>query len=95
MNIAGGGYWAVPLELNPKLVGAISGAMNGSGNCAGTFGPMTAGFPIRATGNWALPFLVAAGLALVSSVAFYMFAIPAPIEVRAEAPETVGHEAKG
>lgn len=93
MNIAGGGYWAVPLELNPKLVGAISGVMNGSGNCAGIFGPMTAGFLIGATGNWALPFLVAAGFALASFVVFYLFVIPAPIEVRAQVPEAVGHEA--
>ncbi|MEW6301010.1 MAG: MFS transporter [Thermodesulfobacteriota bacterium] len=93
MNIAGGGYWAVPLELNPKLVGAISGVMNGSGNCAGIFGPMTAGFLITATGNWALPFLVAAGFAVVSFLVFYLFVIPEPIEVKVPLPETVAHEA--
>ncbi|MCS6926997.1 MAG: MFS transporter [Candidatus Binatia bacterium] len=93
MNIAGGGYWAVPLELNPKLVGAISGVMNGSGNCAGIFGPMTAGFLVSATGNWALPFLVAAGFASVSFVVFYLFVVPTPIEVKARVAETVAHEA--
>ncbi len=81
MNIAGGGYWAVPLELNPQLVGAISGVMNGAGNFAGIFGPMTAGFLVATTGNWALPFLVAAGLAAVSFVVFFFFVVPEPIQI--------------
>ena len=80
VNIAGGGYWSVPLEFNPKLVGAISGVMNGSGNFAGIFGPMTAGFLITATGSWALPFLVAAGLASISFLVFFFLVIPDPIE---------------
>jgi len=94
MNIAGGGYWAVPLELNPKLVGAISGVMNGAGNCAGIFGPMTAGLLISVTGNWALPFLVAAGFAVVSFLVLYLCVIPEPIEVKVPLPETVAHEAR-
>ena len=82
VNIAGGGYWAVPLELNPRLVGAISGVMNGSGNFAGIFGPMTAGLLIAQTGSWALPFLVAAGLAGVSFVILYFLVIPDPIDIK-------------
>jgi MFS family permease len=93
INVAGGGYWAVPLELNPKLVGSISGVMNGAGNCAGIFGPMSAGFLITATGSWALPFLVAAGLAVVSFAVFYFLVVPAPIEVKVQLPETVVQEA--
>ncbi len=89
MNIAGGGYWAIPLELNPKLVGAISGLMNGSGNCAGIFGPMTAGFLISTTGSWTLPFLVAAGLAGVSFVIFYLWVVPEPIEAKVQLSEAV------
>lgn len=92
MNLAGGGYWAVPLELNPKLVGAISGVMNGSGNCAGIFGPMTAGFLISATGSWSLPFLVAAGFAIISFFVFYFLVIPETIEVKVQMPETVAQE---
>jgi ACS family hexuronate transporter-like MFS transporter len=79
LNAAGGGYWAVPLELHPRLAGAISGVMNGAGNCAGIFGPMTAGFIISATGSWTMPFLVAAGFAVVSFVVFYCLVIPAPL----------------
>jgi nitrate/nitrite transporter NarK len=93
VNVAGGGYWAVPLELNPQLVGAISGAMNCSGNFAGIFGPMTAGFLIAATGNWALPFLVAAGFAVVSFLIFYFLVVPGPIEVKVRLPKAVAQEA--
>ena len=86
MNIAGGGYWAIPLEMNPQLVGAISGVMNGSGNFAGIFGPMTAGFLVAATGNWALPFLVAAGLAAVSFMIFFFLVVPEPIRIAESDP---------
>jgi MFS family permease len=89
VNIAGGGYWSVPLEFNPRLVGAISGVMNGSGNFAGIFGPMTAGFLIAQTGSWALPFLVAAGLAGVSFVILYFLVIPDPIDVELSQAEPV------
>lgn len=81
MNVAGGGYWSVPLEINAQYVGAISGFMNGSGNFAGIFGPITAGFLVAITGNWALPFLVAAGLATLSFVIFFFFVIPKPISM--------------
>lgn len=87
VNIAGGSYWAVPLELNPRLVGAISGVMNGSGNFAGIFGPMTAGFLIAQTGSWALPFLVAAG---VSFVSLYFLVIPDPIDFALPEAEPAG-----
>lgn len=93
-NIAGGGYWSMPLEFNPKLVGAIAGVMNCSGNFAGIFGPMTAGFLVTSTGNWALPFLVAAGFALVSFAVFYFLVIPQPIEVPIRLPQTVAQEAR-
>ncbi len=93
-NIAGGGYWAIPLELNSQSVGAISGVMNCAGNFAGIFGPMTAGFLVTATGNWALPFLVVAGFAVASFVVFYFLVVPAPIEVTAPLPQTVAQEAR-
>ncbi len=93
-NIAGGGYWSIPLELNSRAVGAISGVMNCAGNFAGIFGPMTAGFLVTATGNWALPFLVVAGCAVASSVVFYFLVVPAPIEVTAPLPQTVAQEAR-
>ena len=93
-NIAGGGYWSMPLELNSRAVGAISGVMNCAGNFAGIFGPMTAGFLVTATGNWALPFLVVAGFAVASFVVLYFLVVPAPIEVTARLPQTVAQEAR-
>jgi MFS family permease len=92
-NIAGGGFWAIPLELNSQSVGAIAGVMNCAGNFAGIFGPLTAGFIVTATGNWALPFLVVAGFAVVSFAVFYFLVVPEPIEVTTRLPKTVAQEA--
>lgn len=82
INLATGGYWAVPLEINPQLVGAISGVMTCAGNFGGIFGPMSAGYLYQATGNWALPFLVAAGFAVLAFLIFYFLVRPEPVAVR-------------
>jgi nitrate/nitrite transporter NarK len=95
MNVAGGGYWAIPLEFNPNQVGAISGVMNCAGNFAGVFGPMTAGFLITMTGSWSLPFLVAAGFAIISFLIFYFLVIPEPIQEKIRLPEPAVQEARG
>lgn len=94
MNVAGGGYWAIPLELSPQRVGAIAGVMNCAGNGAGVFGPMTAGFLVAATGNWALPFLVAAGFAVISVLVFYFLVKPEPLREAIQQPEAVVQEAR-
>jgi nitrate/nitrite transporter NarK len=94
LNVAGGGYWAMPLELSPQRVGAIAGVMNCAGNGAGVFGPMTAGFLVSVTGNWALPFLVAAGFAVVSFLVFYFLVFPEPIQEKIQPPETAAREAR-
>jgi nitrate/nitrite transporter NarK len=93
-NLGGGACWAVPVELNPRLIGSISGVMNCAGNFAGIFGPITAGFLVAATGNWALPLLVIAGLMIVSFLVFYFLVVPEPIEVKARLPEVVAEEAR-
>lgn len=82
-----GGYWSVPLELNPRLVGAISGVMTGAGNLGGVFGPISAGYLYKATGNWALPFLVAAGFAALAFLIFFFLVKPAPLASEDEAIE--------
>jgi len=87
INLSTGGYWSVPLELNPRLVGAISGVMTCAGNFGGIFGPMTAGYIFKATGRWSLPFLIAAGFALLAFVFFYFFVDPEPIATESFAPE--------
>jgi sugar phosphate permease len=74
LSLSIAGYWSLPLELNPRAVGAISGVMNGSGNMAGIFGPITAGEIVARTGDWVLPFYLASGL-LALSCLIYVFLI--------------------
>jgi len=87
INLATGGYWSVPLELNPQLVGAISGVMTCAGNLGGIFGPMTAGYIFKATGSWSLPFLIAAAFALVAFIFFYFFVDAEPLTFESVIPE--------
>jgi len=75
------GYWSLPLELNPRAVGAISGVMNTSGNLAGIFGPMTAGFIVARTGSWVLPFYLVAALATLCSLLFVFLVTTKPVEL--------------
>jgi MFS family permease len=92
INLSTGGYWSVPLELNPPLVGAISGVMTCAGNFGGIFGPMTAGYIFKATGSWPLPYLIAAAFALLSFIFFYFFVDPEPIEIDSFRAEPSGLE---
>tara|TARA_B100000315_G_C14362822_1_gene489232 strand:- start:80 stop:796 length:717 start_codon:yes stop_codon:yes gene_type:complete len=86
-TLAIAGYWAIPLELNSHLVGAISGMMNGLGTFAGIFGPTTAGFIVTQTGNWALPFYVCAICGVFCSLIFFLVSVK-PIVI--EAPKSTG-----
>lgn len=70
-GIAGGGYWATPLELSPKHVGAISGGMVCAGAVAGFLAPMLSGFLVSNTQNWSIPFLVAAGVTVIAFLLLY------------------------
>ena len=94
-NLGGGACWAVPLELDSKQTGTISGVMNGAGNFAGIFGPMSAGFLVAATGDWSLPFLVIAGVLLVAALVFYFLVVPEPIELSEQVPELAEQDAQG
>ncbi|MBI3247940.1 MAG: MFS transporter [Deltaproteobacteria bacterium] len=94
-NAAGGGFWSVPRELDPQQVGVISGVMNCAGNLAGIFGPLSAGFFVSGSGSWAVPFLVAAGVASISFLVFYFLVVPAPLREETPFPRTVPHEARG
>ena len=79
LSLAVSGYWSIALELNPHLVGAISGVMNMAGNCAGIFGPFTAGVIVARTGNWALPFYLVGLLGVCCSLIFFFLVSPKPI----------------
>jgi sugar phosphate permease len=86
LSLAVSGYWSMPLELNPHLVGAISGVMNTAGNLAGVFGPLTAGFIVARTGSWVLPFYLAAALGVFCSLIFFFFVSIKPITIAGLAP---------
>ncbi len=86
LSLAVSGYWAMPLELNPRLVGAISGVMNTAGNLAGIFGPMTAGFIVAGTGSWTLPFYLVAVLGVFCSLIFVLLVSTKPVEVAEPLP---------
>ncbi len=79
------GYYALPLELNPRYVGSIIGVMNTSANSAGFFGPITAGYLVSDTGQWAVPFYLAAGLAVVCGLIYALLVTADPIEIETSA----------
>ena len=81
LSLAVSGYWSMPLELNPRLVGTISGMMNAAGNLAGIFGPLTAGVIVARTGNWELPFYLVAALGVCCGVLFFFFVSAKPVAV--------------
>jgi len=85
LSLSVSGYWSMPLELNPHLVGAISGVMNTAGNCAGVFGPLTAGIIVARTGNWVLPFYLVGVLGMGCSLIFFFLVSPKPVAM-AELP---------
>ena len=81
VSLAIAGYWSLPLELNPRAVGAISGVMNGSGNMAGIFGPIVAGEIVSRTGSWVLPFYMVAALLAVSCLIYVLLISADEIEI--------------
>jgi ACS family glucarate transporter-like MFS transporter len=83
------GYWALPLELNPKFVGSIIGVMNTSGNLAGLFGPITAGYLVASAGRWELPFYLAAFLTVISGGIYTLFVKADPIDIETQAAARV------
>jgi sugar phosphate permease len=86
LSLAVSGYWSMPLELNPRLVGAISGVMNTAGNLAGIFGPFTAGVIVARTGSWVLPFYLVGVLGVFCGLIFVFFVSTKPVAVAGLAP---------
>jgi sugar phosphate permease len=82
LSLSVAGFWSLPLELHPQLVGTISGVMNMSGNCAGIFGPLTAGIIVARTGNWTLPFYLVAALGVGCSLILALFVSGKPAVIR-------------
>jgi sugar phosphate permease len=65
-------FWSIPIEMNTRLAGSIASIMNFGGNFGGFFSPMVAGYLVKHTGDWALPFYTAAIGCLVGAVVLGM-----------------------
>jgi ACS family glucarate transporter-like MFS transporter len=65
-------FWSIPVEMNTRLAGSIASIMNFGGNFGGFFSPMVAGYLVKQTGDWALPFYTAAVGCLVGAVVLGM-----------------------
>ena len=48
------------MEMNTRLAGSIASIMNFGGNFGGFFSPMVAGYIVKQTNDWSLPFYTAA-----------------------------------
>ncbi len=79
LSLSVAGFWSLPLELDPQAVGAISGVMNMAGNCAGIFGPLTAGIIVAQTGSWTLPFYLVAALGVGCSLILGLLVSAKPV----------------
>jgi sugar phosphate permease len=66
-----GPSWAVPMDTGGKYSGTVSGMMNMAGNIGAAISPIVFGY-LAQGGNWAAPFIVAAGL-LVAGSAVWAF----------------------
>ncbi len=68
------GFWAVPLELNPKFVGSIIGLANSFGNGVGVLGPIAAGQILERTNDdWQIVFYLAAFLTVALGIIYGIF----------------------
>jgi ACS family glucarate transporter-like MFS transporter len=61
-------FWSIPVEMNTRLAGSIASIMNFGGNFGGFFSPMVAGFVVKRTGDWTLPFYTAAAGCLLGAL---------------------------
>jgi sugar phosphate permease len=93
-SLAVSGYWTMPLELAPRAVGAVGGVMNTTGNFAGFFGPMIAGYMIDTTGSWISLFYLAAALGMVSSAIFMFLVRTEPIVIAGIEADTGAEKVK-
>jgi sugar phosphate permease len=70
-----GPSWAVPMDTGGKYSGTVSGMMNMAGNFGGAISPIVFGY-LAENGNWAAPFIVAAGLLVVGSAVWAFWIDP-------------------
>lgn len=61
-------FWSIPVEMNTRLAGSIASIMNFGGNFGGFFSPMVAGYIVKQTNDWSLPFYTAAVGCLLGAI---------------------------
>lgn len=59
--------WAVCLDTGRHIGGVVAGAMNTTGNLAGTIASFAFGWIVKTYGSWSLAFSIAAGMLLVGA----------------------------
>lgn len=62
--------WAICLDVGKKYAGAISGAMNTSGNLGGFVCATVFGYLVSATGNYNFPLYVISGMLIIAAILF-------------------------
>ena len=79
MGISCCATWAIPQTLaGPEMVGRWTGLQNFAGNLGGAVAPALTGYLLDRTGLFVWPFFIAAGIALVSALAWTL--VIGPIE---------------
>jgi ACS family glucarate transporter-like MFS transporter len=72
--------WAACLDIGRRYAGVVTGALNTTGNLAGTLAPIAFGYILERWGSWTIPFYVAA-VFLAIGVVMWLFVDPRhPIE---------------
>jgi MFS family permease len=66
-----GPFWAIPMDIAPRYSGSASGLMNIGSALAAAVSPLVAGYVIKATKNYSLPFIGSMALLLVGAILAY------------------------
>jgi nitrate/nitrite transporter NarK len=66
-----GPFWAIPMDIAPRYSGSASGLMNIGSALAAAVSPLVAGYVIKWTGNYTLPFIGSMGLLLLGAILTY------------------------
>ncbi|HEY6306737.1 MAG TPA: MFS transporter [Candidatus Angelobacter sp.] len=66
-----GPFWAIPMDIAPRYSGSASGIMNVGSALAAAVSPMVAGYVIKWTKNYSLPFIGSMALLLLGAMLAY------------------------
>lgn len=66
-----GPFWAIPMDIAPRYSGSASGLMNIGSALAAAVSPLVAGYVIKWTKNYSLPFIGSMGLLLLGAILAY------------------------